>query len=239
MNTSFRVLWVYQTTQHGAMKKYEAGQKPSLCFKGRKHMLCVAAGHPVRVLVREAKDFDRLRVVMRDKAPYAPLDAAKKFDEIGRRCGITVAARKILDRVKHDLSGTDDLDEDQFTNEEDTAMVTDDEAKTDGQGAEDKQTKETKVSKTKKAKKPVAKKPVAKKPAKTGATKKATTPKNPMGKEGSIALFINQLLVEGKDNETVSKAATKKFPDAKAVDAKTVAWYRWSATKKGLLKKKA
>jgi hypothetical protein len=47
----FAVRWVYQSVQARGVSM-EAGQKPSLCYRGTKHTLCVAAGHPVRVLTR-------------------------------------------------------------------------------------------------------------------------------------------------------------------------------------------
>ncbi len=55
------VKWVYQMVRRPGGQKMEAGQKPSLCFRGRTHMLCVSVGHPVRILKRPVRDFDLCR----------------------------------------------------------------------------------------------------------------------------------------------------------------------------------
>lgn len=111
------VKWVYQqVTHHGV--PMEAGQKPSLCFQGRKWALCVIAAHPVRVVKRKADDFDKYRAVFSGTParPYAVKDAAQRLIEIGLRCGITNAAQKLLDRA---LSGDVALtDEEEFQDEE-------------------------------------------------------------------------------------------------------------------------
>jgi hypothetical protein len=91
--------WIYQEVHDAKGIAIEAGQKPALCFRGRKYMICIAAGHPVRVLKRAVKDFDKARVVMMGKREY-PLDKAiKQFTDIGERNGITEAAKKLLARV--------------------------------------------------------------------------------------------------------------------------------------------
>lgn len=113
----FRVLWVYQTVKvHG--KRIEAGQKPSLCFRGRKHMFCVAAGHPVRVLKRDATDFDRLRLVQKSGEEYPIDDAVKQFRKIAGRHGITVSAEAVLQRAENNTLQINESLEESLTNEE-------------------------------------------------------------------------------------------------------------------------
>lgn len=117
------VRWVYQAVRGPSKMKVEAGQKPSLCFKGREHMLCVAAAHPVRVFKRPVRDFLVLRRVTRaDGSEYTVLDAAHQLQEIGRRNGITIGAAKLLECALND--GVQ-IDESRFNDEEEmTTMET-------------------------------------------------------------------------------------------------------------------
>jgi len=124
---TFAVLWVYQQVKsHGV--PVEAGQKPSLCFKGRKHMICVVAGHPVRVIKRPASDFPKLRKVMYTqengtKAEYPISKAVETFTGIGERSGITRGAQELLARA---IGIADpNLDEDSFKDEEEVAGTED------------------------------------------------------------------------------------------------------------------
>jgi hypothetical protein len=240
----FKVLWVYQSIKHNGVK-HEAGQIPSLCFCGRKKMVCVSAGHPVRVIVRDAKDFRLLREVDRGSAPYQVAEAAVKFQQMGLRNGITAGAARILERALAPDPGAE-LDEGQFENEEEIAVETtkkDVKESTDaavaGAAAEGSGTKQEKTvaKKTKKAKAPKAEKKVkAAKPAKAPKVAKAPREKGDgLGREG-IGRDINEMLVKGKGNATIAEAMAKKYPDAKNVDAARISWYRWSAAKKGLIK---
>jgi hypothetical protein len=123
------VKWIFQ---HVRLRSgpIEAGQKPSLCFKGRKHMLCVSAGHPVRVLKRDAADFDHMRQVLQGDKPYTVEDAVRRLREIAQRNGITVAAEKLLSRAL--LSAPDVDDEEEFNDEEDQQMFNKDGEKPEG-----------------------------------------------------------------------------------------------------------
>jgi hypothetical protein len=175
--SAFKVLWVYQQVATGNGVRLEAGQKPSLCFKGRKHMYCVAAGYPVRVIKREVKDFDRLREVRKGANEY-PVDAAiDQFRAIARRCGITKGAEAVLVRAENAALNTEEI-EDSLTNEEDLTMMTENPAPVTGEATTTTTTttKETKVTKPKATKKAAPKKSAPKKAAPKAAKAKGPTP---------------------------------------------------------------
>lgn len=176
----FRMLWVYQMVRvplgSGLSTKMEAGQVPSLCFKGRKHMFCISAGHPVRVLKRDARDFDKLRVVRQGDGDYSITRAVESFRDIAKRHGITAGAKAILERAENAQLGVEDL-EDSLTNEEDMQMETPPDAAA-GTTAETEETKPTTAKKKAKAKKETATMATKKKSA---APKKAKTTKAPKG----------------------------------------------------------
>ncbi len=111
--------WVYQQVRSRGVT-LEAGQKPALCFRGRKFMFAVAAGHPVRVLKRPVADFDRARFVMHNGEEYSIGAAIKSLREVASRNGITAAAEQLLQRAEDVRAG--DLDEDTIDDEEDVAM---------------------------------------------------------------------------------------------------------------------
>lgn len=128
------VKWIYQSVKDRAGIPVEAGQKPTLCFRGHKHMLCVAAGHPVRVLKRKASDFDTYRDVMKaNKQPISVAEAVEQLEGLieggkyGTKIahGVTIGARKLLDRAKAAITGegtADEINEDEFNNEEEMEM---------------------------------------------------------------------------------------------------------------------
>lgn len=259
-----RVLWVYQSVRLPDGGKIEAGQKPSVCIAGRTRMLAVAAGHPVRVLVRPIADFDALRPVFHGKAEHGVLEAVRTMRGIGRRCGITKAAKTLLGRIEDDATAekaTAEIeDEEEFENEEDianqqapsahkeTTMTSETNAgdvagETTGAAAEPikaKRVRKTAAKKTngsaksaKKAARPRQGKGPGAKTAKkrqSGATAKVAG-----GREGTISALVVKMAKAGADNEAISKAAQKAFPDSKSTDMAAVAWYRWNAGRKGLL----
>lgn len=179
----FKVLWVYQMCSVGHGAKIEGGQQPSLCFKGRKHMFCVAAGHPVRVIKRDVKDFDKLREVRYGEGPYPMERAVEQFRGIAGRCGITLGADAILKRAEQNLDVTEL--EDSLNNEEENAMTEtppDAVPETETDAKDESQIKETTtvkklIKKNAKAKKPAAAK--AKGKAKAKASKAPKVPKGP------------------------------------------------------------
>ena len=252
MGTSkFKVLWIYQKMGLGK-GQIEAGQLPSLCFKGRKKMLCVAAGNPVRIVVRDAVDFDKMREVWREGKPYAVQDAIKTFDGIAGRCGITKAADKLLGKAR---TLQEIEDEDAFENEEETAMTEDTKTPTTDGAAQAQEKKP--VTKTVAAKKsaPAAKKSAPAKKTKTAvkksvpakktktavkksvpAAKKSVAKGDGLGREGSLTRFMNARLLKGESNDVISNAAKAKFPDSNTTEPSNVSWYRWNATRKGILK---
>lgn len=188
MNTkvknSFKVLWVYQMVSVGSGAKIEGGQQPSLCFKGRKHMFCVAAGHPVRVIKRDVRDFDKLREVVYHDGPYPLARAIEQFKGIAKRCGITAGADAVLKRAEAN-SDVSEL-EDSLTNEEESAMIETPPEAVPGSETDDKETSITKettvkklIKKNAKTKAPKAAKAKAK--AKNGKAKAAKAPKVPKG----------------------------------------------------------
>jgi hypothetical protein len=127
MNTStehFRVLNVYQTVRDPrSHARIECGQKPALCFKGRKHMVCVIVGYPVRVVKRPAADFtsSKCKPPLYKGEAYPVARAVRVMSAIAARNGITKGAQLILDRAAGEA--TADLDEDLFENEEETTMT--------------------------------------------------------------------------------------------------------------------
>lgn len=192
------VKWVYQSVQGPAGVKIEAGQKPSLCFKGREYMLCVAAAHPVRVFKRPVRDFITLRTVTcGDGSLYSPKRAAEKLQEVAARCGITVGAQKLLQRA---LGDQVEVDESQFNDEELLIMETvkSEEAQTTEGGEQAAPATEgtapavAKPKRTRKAKAPAAAAAPAEtkdepKAAKGNAAKSEPKPKPAKGKVDSAA----------------------------------------------------
>lgn len=130
----FEVRWVYQpVTRHG--QHIDAGQKPALCFRGRKHALCIAAGYPVRVLKRPVAEYLKYRLVMNTppfngpvvkgaeppgQTPYPVLEAVATLQLLARTHGITAGAAQLLERA---ATETNSIDEDQFNDEEEIAMA--------------------------------------------------------------------------------------------------------------------
>jgi hypothetical protein len=112
------VKWIYQIVRDNHGIPLEAGQKPALCLQGRKHMLCVAAGHPVRVLKRKAADFDAARSVIHKDGGYSIDRAVEQLTDIGKRNGITKGAAALLQRARDEQSRLT-INEDEFDNEED------------------------------------------------------------------------------------------------------------------------
>lgn len=113
------VRWVYQQVKDKRGVVLEAGQKPALCFKARKFMLCVTAGHPVRILKRLATDMEKCRMVTYEGGEYTIARAVQQFEQIGARNGITAGAQKLLQRA---VDMVEELDENEFNDEEDIAM---------------------------------------------------------------------------------------------------------------------
>lgn len=195
------VKWVYQAVKGPHGTKMEAGQKPSLCFRGREYMLCVAAAHPVRVFKRPVRDFDVLRTVtvqvrqfdkggqpvLDDKGQqvvvahdYEVKDAVQRLRDIASRNGITIGASRLLDRALQEAA---EVKEDEYEDEEElTGMETTTTETTDGTApivpAENTQKQETAnvAKKTKKAK------------AKKAAKAKSADGKAPSGRRTSKKL---------------------------------------------------
>ena len=138
-------------------------------------MICAVIGYPIRLVKRPAKDFDKVRDVMKQGKEYDVIEAANKLKEIATKNGITIGASKLLDRALQEAAV---IEEDQFNDEEELTMTSETVTKdpqTEAVSAEvDTQTKEqntmstkTKTPKAAKAKKPAkAKKAVAPKAAK-------------------------------------------------------------------------
>lgn len=159
-------------------------QRPLLCLRGRKYTLCVAAGHPVRVLKRMAADFNAYRTVVNNGTPYSVERAIEQLESIGKRNGITQGAVRLLQRAREELdtlrtAQLEELDEDSFQDEEEESTMT---SETPANQAtqttdDDNNRKETTVTKAKKksgaAAKPSAKAKAtaAKKPARVSAAK--------------------------------------------------------------------
>ena len=201
------VRWVFQATSARGIAM-EAGQKPTLCFKGRRHMLCVAAGHPVRVLKRPAADFDKLRQVMKGESEFYPVAlAVEQFRSIAKKNGITMGASRLLEYAEQSLRNpglTEPYNEDEFDNEEELtnmpaetpATTTEDTNQTDTAAPA---AKENDVSK----KKAAPKKSPAKKPA---AAKAAKPPKAPKAPAATKSVEIKKGAPRLREGSTVHKA---------------------------------
>ena len=116
------VRWIYQQTRSAA-GLLESGQKPTLCVVAGDKMLCVGAGHPVRLLVRPLADTLKCREVMTNdqRELYPVAAAAEKLWGIGAINGMTSSARIVL---RHVLDNDEEpLDPNSFTDEEDQAMI--------------------------------------------------------------------------------------------------------------------
>ena len=249
------VKWIYQQARLPGGGKIEAGQKPALCLRGRVHMLCVAAGHPVRALKRPAADFPKMRDVVKYDSANMPLwlcpvtEAVETLRGIGKRCGITRAAEQLLNRALRCSVGAEDAtidDEEAFEDEEallieptdklqENEMSTEQpaaEAATNGAGPA---TGRSRAKLAKSAKRASGAKTAGRK-AKTSAKAKAAKGDG-LGRPGTATRFICERLMRGQTNETISAAAQKEFPDAKSTEAKHVAWYRARLVKAGQLKK--
>lgn len=236
--TTFSVRWVYQVVSRRGLPM-ESGQKPALCFRGRKHALCVAAGHPVRVLKRPVEAYDKYRLVMNDLTPYPVEQAVAKFREIGERNGITVGARKLLDKAAANQHA---IDEDEFNDEEEMTTMENNTpvSPTTAPATPAKETKMKTKSKSKAAKATTRKpaKAASKKsaPAKKPATKKSSGPRS-----GTITELVVELSKAGKSNKEIGAAVARKFPDTtfakevKAGDVHAVGYYRAQAVKRGWL----
>lgn len=135
---NFSVRWVYQQVKvkKNGGYKMEAGQKPCLCFRGRKFALCIGAGYPVRVLKRPVADFDKYRVVQtmavfdgpipKGEQPqghnYPVAKAVEQLQALVASHGITAGAARILDRAAS--SQQSGINEDEYEDEE-TTMIED------------------------------------------------------------------------------------------------------------------
>lgn len=226
----FAVKWIHQDLDRETGG--HSGQKPMLCFKGKKQMLCVAAAHPVRVLKLPLSDFTECRDVYYAKEAYPVTKAAEKLAEIGSKNGITNGAARL---IEHALSNNAcEIDEDDFEDEEQMTSTT------NGQRANTEENTLNAKSKKSKGKGNTANKGAGTNKATTAAkkAKSASTPAagDGLGREGSVARFFNTRLLEGRTDDAVLVGeARKTFPDKKIADT-YAAWYRSALKKKGLLK---
>lgn len=55
-----------------------------------------------------------------------------------------------------------------------------------------------------------------------------------LGREGTLARFLSELIVAGKDNEAISTAAKKKFPKSKSTEVSHVSWQRFALKRRGV-----
>lgn len=181
----FDMKWVHQNLlkdKRGTVIS-ESGQRPSLCFKGRKHMICVIGGHPVRIIKRPVDQYNSLREVsIQQPGPaetgkghiaqtiYPIEDAVTQFRALGEKNGITQGASNLLTKALAwalaQGKGEAGIDEDEF-NDEENASVSDETPETT---TPEESGKETTVSKK-----------TSKKAGKAKAAKKAKAPKAPKG----------------------------------------------------------
>ena len=214
------VKWVYQANATHIGSHVQAGQKPSLCVKLKKQMLCVAAGYPVRVVVRPVEDFDAYRTVMQDGLPYSVPAAVERLERLGQTNGITVGASRLLEAVKQWMTDPDSLgriDECEFNNEEEMNEMAKNETNTQPEATStDASVEATATTKPKGSKKAAGSKPAASAPGKTqrailaatkpGAKAAAKEPKEPKEPKASSAKLPKR---ESK-GETPFRAGTAK-----------------------------
>lgn len=117
------VKWVYQLNAAKVGDKMQAGQKPSLCIQTRAHTVCVAAGHPVRVVIRPAEEFALARDVAHPATgqTYPVPDAIRRLEESAQSSGITPDAARLLSIAKAwvvDPASLFKVDTQHFSNEE-------------------------------------------------------------------------------------------------------------------------
>lgn len=226
---NFSVRWVYQQVKikKNGGYKMEAGQKPCLCFRGRKFALCIGAGYPIRVLKRPVADFDKYRLVMTTPPFNGPMDEQKHQQPPGQQQypvakaveqlqalvashGITAGAARILDRAALQQNG---IDEDEYEDEE-TTMIDDNE----GIEAPAIPAKETTVSKSKA--KTTRKAKATKKAGKAKGTSKKPAAKGPTpfrpgtAKEAAFIAYKGarkeyEGLAKGDKGEWIGKQAKK------------------------------
>lgn len=238
---NFSVRWVYQQVRvkkHGNLMM-DAGQKPCLCFRGRKHALCIAAGYPVRILKRPVEQFDKYRLVMQTPAladgkpvpigepipgqvEYGVEQAVSVMQGLAKKNGITVGAQKLLDRAALQQNGIneDDYEDEEETMSENPAPVGDDGADVSTTNdAPAKPAEESTVSK-KTSKKSGGKKAKATKAAKAKGAARKPAAKGPTpfragsAKEGAFIAFKGYAsqydkLAKGDKGEWIDKQAKK------------------------------
>lgn len=245
------VKWVYQSVRMPNGGRVEAGQKPALCFKGHKHMLCVSAGFPVRALKRPVADYDKMRDVVHDGANYTVERAVKKLKEIARRNGVTKAAKRLLERALLAKALTE-AEEQQLEDEEDSFIETKQRPRTQEKTTMTTETPASNVAPgtgsngsagalkarkaTSKGSQKAPRKTVAARKAgprgKASAKGKKSASKSASGagvpREGSIARTIYDGLKAGKSVEALAKIVKRENT--------YVSWYRWQFVKRGILK---
>lgn len=127
MEIAVAVLYVYRSTQRKDGTVASEGSKPAICFRGRKHALCVILDYPIRVIRRSAAEHDKYRPVPVPAAhpemtTYPLALAVEHLESRVSRYGITVGAQKLLVLAKRVAEGkviTDtDLEENAFEDEE-------------------------------------------------------------------------------------------------------------------------
>lgn len=127
MEIAVAVLYVYRSTQRKDGSVASEGSKPAICFRGKKHALCVILDYPIRVIRRAAADYDKCRPVpvpmsQPDAKVYPLALAVAHLEERVSRYGITEGAQKLLALAKRVSTGAtiteDDLQENVFTDEE-------------------------------------------------------------------------------------------------------------------------
>jgi hypothetical protein len=117
MKTSVR--WVYQRLPDGS-----GAQRPAICFSGKKFMLCVASGPPVRVLKRPLAEAERYRPVHKTNDgtvgdEFLASEVAGELLSTGGRTGITDDAERLLRAVvQRPAPDWGRFDESQFNDEE-------------------------------------------------------------------------------------------------------------------------
>jgi hypothetical protein len=199
--------WVHQNIQKDKRTGETlsaSGQRPSLCFRGRKWALCVVTGYPVRVLKRPVADFDRYREVripvsgpvetgkgMAEAKLYPVEQAVTQMRVIADKNGITKGAEKLLAKALEwalSRGKTGDVDEDDFDDEENVTVENPNPTETETTN-EGESPKEKTVAKQKKARKGKA--------AVKAKSNGAKAPKGPSRISRAVAYMKEEVKKEG------------------------------------------
>jgi hypothetical protein len=201
--------------------------RSSVYAVGTKKLHVVYIDVPVRVVSVPKTEERYMTPLYIGNEPYPLERACREMLRAGETKGITQRARALLTAAKEAAQ----------TEEEELESMSNENPAPEGVNTEANVTQETTVKKpkSKKPRKTATKKPAkAAKPAKKGGAKKTAAPRDPLGREGSLARFLADKILEGLPNDKISTLAKKKFPDSKSTEVTHVSWQRFNLKRRGI-----